>query len=53
MAQKTYTFTVTEDENSELIFGGTNDGFSHLELIGILEMAKADVVEHLEMQKEQ
>lgn len=45
--KKTYTFeqTFTEDGKSKLV--RTNDGFNPIELLGLLEMAKDDVVKQI------
>lgn len=44
---KTYKLTVIEDDNKKLTFDSESDGFNALEVLGILERKKQDIMNQM------
>lgn len=49
--EKKYEVTITQDENSHLLFNRANTGFNGLELLGLLEVLREDIMKQMKGEK--
>lgn len=49
--EKEYEVTITLDENNHLLLDRANTGFNGFELLGLLEILREDVMEHIKGKK--
>lgn len=50
--EKKYEVTITQDENNHLLFNRANTGFNGLELLGLLEILREDIMKQMKGKKQ-